>query len=1077
MAEAWQGPPKQGLYDPQFEKEACGVGFIVAIDGRRNHKIVRDAQRLAISMNHRGACACDNDTGDGAGVLTAIPHDFYSAKLKDEENVQLPAFGQYATGIFFLDKLHHQESETKFAALAEELDVSVLAWRTVPTNNSSIGAVAKNSEPFMRQVFVTMKTPVPEEELDRRFFVLRKRASHTIPAPGKRFYICSLSRRTVVYKGQLTSDQLWTYFPDLLDPMYDTYLALVHTRFSTNTFPSWERAHPLRMLAHNGEINTLRGNVNLMKAREGVMKNDDFGDKLKNLYPVVEPNLSDSGSADCVLEFLVHAGNRKLPEAVMTMVPEAWQNDPTMSEEKRDYYHWAACIMEPWDGPALISFTDGRFIGAVLDRNGLRPSRFYITKDNMMVMASEVGVYDVDPSQVILKSRLKPGRMLLVDTQEKSVIQDVELKQVIARSRPHSEWLKEQITMEELRKAHMDAGRVIKAKYETSGLGDKRLPLYGYSTETIHMLLLPMINSKKEALGSMGNDVPLACLSHFAPILYEYFKQLFAQVTNPPIDPFREKIVISLQCPIGPQDNILKPSSKQVHRLWLKHPVISINDLEVLKQTSHRNWSAHVIDITFPVSEGVPGFLKKLQDICEEANEASKNHEIIILSDRLAEKDRVPISSLLALGATHHHLIESRSRMKVALIVESAEAREVHHICVLLGYGADAICPYLALELASSLRDQGVLDTSLTDEVIYQNYAQAMMTGISKVMAKMGISTLQSYKGAQIFEAVGLAEDVIEKAFKGTPSRLGGVNLELLAAEAFDRHQNAFRQGPDMFVLRDAGNYHWRAGGEKHLNEPSSIAALQESAVNKSKTAYEKFKESTMESVRNCMLRGRLDLRTLDQPLSLDEIEPVSEIVKRFATGAMSFGSISLEAHQTLAIAMNKVGGKSNTGEGGEDPERYLDSEKRSSIKQVASGRFGVTSSYLAHSDDLQIKMAQGAKPGEGGELPGYKVSADIAKTRHSVAGVGLISPPPHHDIYSIEDLAELIYDLKCANPRARISVKLVSEVGVGVVASGVAKGKAEHIVVSGHDGGTGASSWTGIKSAGLPWEDRKSVV
>nr|XP_023020294.1 glutamate synthase [NADH], amyloplastic [Leptinotarsa decemlineata] len=935
MADSWQGPPKQGLYDPQFEKDACGVGFIVSIEGKRQHKIVRDAQRLAISMNHRGACACDNDTGDGAGVLTAIPHDLYFAKLKDEHNVQLPPFGKYATGIFFLDKLHHQESETKFAALAEELDLSVLAWRTVPTNNSSIGAVAKNSEPFMRQVFLTVKTDVPEDQLDRLFFILRKRASHTIPAPGKRFYICSLSRRVVVYKGQLTSDQLWTFFPDLMDPMYDTYLALVHTRFSTNTFPSWERAHPLRMLAHNGEINTLRGNVNYMKAREGVMKNEEFGEKLKTLYPVVEPNLSDSGSADCVLEFLVHAGNRKLPEAVMTMVPEAWQNDPTMSEEKRDYYHWTDCTMEPWDGPALISFTDGRLIGAILDRNGLRPSRFYITKDNMMIMASEVGVYDIDPSEVVFKSRLKPGRMLLVDTQEKTVIQDITLKQEIARSRPHSEWLKEQVKT----------------------------------------------------------------------------------------------------------------------------------------QTTHRNWTSHVIDITFPASEGISGFLKKLQSICEEAEDASRKHQIIILSDRLAGKDRVPISSLLALGATHHHLIESRLRMKIALVVETAEAREVHHICVLLGYGADAICPYLALELASSLRDQGILDTSLTDEAIFQNYSQAMSTGISKVMAKMGISTLHSYKGAQIFEAVGLAEDVIEKAFKGTPSRLGGVNLEMLAVEAFERHQNAYKLSPDALILRDAGIYHWRAGGEKHLNEPTSIAALQESAINKNKTAYEKFRESTMESVRNCMLRGRFELRTYDQPLPLDEIEPASEIVKRFATGAMSFGSISLEAHQTLAIAMNRVGGKSNTGEGGENPERYLDNQKRSAIKQVASGRFGVTSSYLAHADDLQIKMAQGAKPGEGGELPGYKVSTEIARTRHSVAGVGLISPPPHHDIYSIEDLAELIYDLKCANPLAKISVKLVSEVGVGVVASGVAKGKAEHIVVSGHDGGTGASSWTGIKSAGLPWE------
>ncbi|XP_060518739.1 uncharacterized protein LOC132697335 isoform X2 [Cylas formicarius] len=627
------------------------------------------------------------------------------------------------------------------------------------------------------------------------------------------------------------------------------------------------------------------------------------------------------------------------------------------------------------------------------------------------------------------------------------------------------------ISMEELRKAHLDAGRIAKPKYEPSGLTDKRLPLYGYSTETVHLLLLPMINNKKEALGSMGNDAPLACLSNFAPIVYEYFKQLFAQVTNPPIDPFREKVVMSLQCPIGPEANILEPSAKQVHRLWLKNPVISIADLEMFKQLSHRNWSSHVIDITFPAEEGVVGFKKRLQQICDEAEEAAKSNQVVILSDRLASKERVPISGLLALGATHHHLIETRHRMKVALIVETAEAREVHHICVLLGYGADAICPYLALELASSLRDQGVLDTSLSDDAIFQNYAQAMQTGISKVMAKMGISTLQSYKGAQIFEAVGLAADVIDKCFKGTPSRIGGVTLDMLAVEAFERHQNAFRVGCDSLILRDAGKYHWRAGGEKHINEPASIAALQESAINKDKSAYGKFRDATMQSVRDCMLRGRFELKTIEKSLPLDEIEPAAEIVKRFATGAMSFGSISLEAHQTLAVAMNKVGAKSNTGEGGEDPERYLDSQKRSAIKQVASGRFGVTSSYLAHADDLQIKMAQGAKPGEGGELPGYKVSADIAKTRHSVPGVGLISPPPHHDIYSIEDLAELIYDLKCANPKARISVKLVSEVGVGVVASGVAKGKAEHIVVSGHDGGTGASSWTGIKNAGLPWE------
>uniref|UniRef100_A0A1Y1KF33 glutamate synthase (ferredoxin) n=1 Tax=Photinus pyralis TaxID=7054 RepID=A0A1Y1KF33_PHOPY len=909
MAEPWQGPSKQGLYDPSFEKEACGVGFIVAIDGHRSHKIVQDAQRLAISMNHRGACACDNDTGDGAGVLTAIPHDYYAAILRREEfNVQLPPFGRYGTGIFYLDKLHHQESEAKFTALAKEVGINVLAWRTLPTDNSNIGQVAKNAEPFMRQVFIAPIKEISDAEIDTQFFVLRKRATHSIPSPGRRFYICSLSRLVVVYKGQLTSDQLWTYFPDLLDPLYNTYLALVHTRFSTNTFPSWERAHPLRMIAHNGEINTLRGNVNFMKAREGVMKNSEFGKSLQLLYPVVEPNLSDSGSADCVLEFLVHAGKRSLPEAVMTMVPEAWHNDITMSNEKRDYYQWAACIMEPWDGPALISFTDGRFIGAILDRNGLRPSRFYVTDDNILIMASEVGVYNVDPAKVTLKSRLKPGRMLLVDTKEQSVIQDIQLKKEIAQSRPHSLWLKEQmITMDELRAAHSEVGHPKTIKYQASGLADQRLPLFGYSTEAIHLLLLPMINDKKEALGSMGNDEPLSCLSSFAPLLYTYFKQLFAQVTNPPIDPFREKVVMSLQCPIGPEANILQPDAKQVHRLWLKQPVISIADLEVLKLTNHRGWSAHVLDTTFPVAEGIAGLLPKLQAICDEAEAASKENQILVISDRMAGPERVPISSLLVLGAVHHSLIETRSRMKVALVVESGEVREVHHICVLLGYGADAICPYLALELASSLRDQGIIDCNYTDEMIFNNYSQAMQTGISKVMAKMGISTLQSYKGAQIFEAVGLGDDVIDKCFRGTPSRLGGVTLELLATEAVERHNNAYKFSPDTLVLRDAGNYYWRAGGEKHINDPGSIAALQESALTKNKSAYDKFREATMESVKNCMLRGRLELRTLDQALPLSEIESASNIVKRFATGAMSFGSISLEAHQTLAIAMNKV--------------------------------------------------------------------------------------------------------------------------------------------------------------------------
>ncbi|KYN05005.1 Glutamate synthase [NADH], amyloplastic [Cyphomyrmex costatus] len=1032
-SESWTLPPKQGLYDPTLEREACGVGFIVAIDGKRSHKIVRDAQILSARMNHRGACACDNDTGDGAGVLCAIPHDYYANEIRQQQKIELPEFGRYATGILFLDKKTHKEAEAAFEKLAKECNLKVLCWRNVPTDSSQIGQVAKKCEPYMRQVFVTGDQDA--ETLKRQIFVLRKRSSHSISRPELRYYICSLSLKTVVYKGQLTADQLWLYFTDLKSPKFETYLALVHTRFSTNTFPSWERAHPLRLLAHNGEINTLRGNVNFMKAREGVMSSQVYGDQLKLLYPVVEPNLSDSGSADCVLEFLVMAGQRSLPENTYKV---------------------------------------------------------------LFFLISRISVFEQTLETSLLNpSRLKPGRMLLVDTEEKRIIQDVELKLQIARSRPHSKWLKEQITMDELRATHVcnsNEGDIIEnslsveKKNAINGInevsavnkvwsGDKRLSLYGYTLETINLLLLPMVQTKKEALGSMGNDAPLACLSEFQPLLYDYFKQLFAQVTNPPIDPFREKIVMSMLCPIGPESNILEPNELQVHRLFLPQPILSLRDLEILKHTTHRNWRTKVIDITYPLEDGPGGLLKTLDRVNNEANAAARDgYQLLVLSDRQGGRTRIPVSSLLALGAVHHHLIEERQRMKVGLILETAEAREVHHICVLLGYGADAICPYLVFEMAKNLRADYVFDETFTDDVIYKNYADAMERGIAKVMAKMGISTLQSYKGAQIFEAVGLADEVIDKCFKGTHSRIGGVTFDILGKEAFERHQITYWDKPmDLLVIRNPGIYHWRSGGEKHINDPASIASLQEYVVSKNNSAYENYRKTTMEVVKACTLRGQLELKKSRNPIPITNVEAASEIVKRFATGAMSFGSISMESHSTLAIAMNRIGGKSNTGEGGENADRYLNQDpefsKRSSIKQVASGRFGVTASYLANADDLQIKMAQGAKPGEGGELPGYKVTAEIAATRHSVPGVGLISPPPHHDIYSIEDLAELIYDLKCANPNARISVKLVSEVGVGVVAAGVAKGKAEHVVISGHDGGTGASSWTGIKSAGLPWE------
>ncbi|CAG0885609.1 unnamed protein product [Cyprideis torosa] len=1035
-SEPWMPPGSKGLYDPQQERDACGVGYLVNIKGIPSHKILQDAAVLTQRMKHRGACSCDDDSGDGAGVLCSMPHSYFTTVLKEEMGIDLPEKGRYAVGNIFMDEATQDESKTMMEAIAKHHGLKVLTWRRVPVDPTKVGAVAKAVEPVINQVFVTPeKESHTLDEIVRMVFKLRKQATHQVERPGARFYICSLSCSTIVYKGQLSADQIWTYYKDLLDPRFEVYIALVHTRFSTNTFPSWERSHPLRYLAHNGEINTLRGNINLMKAREGTMHSSEYGEELKTLYPVVEPNLSDSGCLDCVLEWLVMTGKRSLPEAVITMVPEAWENNELMKQEKKDFYRWAGCAMEPWDGPALVTFTDGRYVGAILDRNGLRPSRFYVTDDHMMIMASEVGVYDVDPERVIQKGRLRPGRMLLVDTEKKVIIQDEMLKQEIARSRPLEKWLKNL------------------------------------------MLLVPMVMTKKEALGSMGNDAPLACLSKYQPLVYEYFKQLFAQVTNPPIDPFRERVIMSLGAPIGPSGNLLEPSEDMCKRLHLKQPILSIRDLKLIKSTNYGGWKAEVIDITYPITEGVEGLVKNIDRVCREADEAAKNgYQFLILSDRAAGRDRVPISSLLAQGAVHHHLIETRERMNVALILESGEAREVHQMCVLIGYGCDAICPYLVFETFKRLQLEGVVDLYLKDEDILENYVSAVERGLAKVMAKMGISTIQSYKGAQIFEAVGLGQEVIDKCFKNTASRLGGVSFVDLARDALDRQYLAYESSEcDSRILRNPGFLHWRQGGERHINDPDSIANLQYATKTNSADVYKKYVEFARQSISDCTLRGQLEFVPAETPIPLEEVEEAKEIVKRFATGAMSFGSISWETHTTLAIAMNRVGAKSNTGEGGENSDRYMNQtpehNMRSAIKQVASGRFGVTATYLANSDEIQIKMAQGAKPGEGGELPGYKVTEEIATTRHSVPGVGLISPPPHHDIYSIEDLAELIYDLKCANPTARISVKLVSEIGVGVVAAGVAKGRSEHITIAGHDGGTGASSWTGIKGAGLPWE------
>jgi glutamate synthase (NADPH/NADH) len=1083
-------PVKQGLYDPSFETAACGVGFVVSIDGIPSQKILRDSQIMIECMAHRGGTSGDNDTGDGAGVMTAIPHGFYATCAKKDCGVTLPAPGLYATGFLFLDKNTAPEAEKLFEALAVTCKIKILCWRTVPVNVEAIGSQARQSEPLIRQVFVSGDFK-DEKSLGRQVYLLRKQASNTIARPDLRFFICSLSTRVVVYKGLLSTLQLWQYFLDLLDPKFETHLALVHGRFSTNTFPSWERAHPQRFLAHNGEINTLKGNVNLMHAREGNMASDIYGEDLQKLYPVVEHGMSDSGAVDNVLEFLCLAGGRDLPEAIVTMVPEAWQNDSYMPEEKRNFYRWSAYSMEPWDGPALFTFSDGRYIGAILDRNGLRPSRFYVTKSNHMYMASEVGVANVPPEEIIQKGRLKPGRLLLIDTEKKLFIQDKDIKQHIATLRPVADWIKqESFSLVELYQQHEKQRKVLQrcdstthlTKYRGSVMEeDRRLPMFGWDLETLNMLVLPMVVLKKEALGSMGNDAPLACLSQYNPMVFDYFKQLFAQVTNPPIDPFREKIVMSLACPIGPEFNLLEPSAKQCNRLWLEQPILSRHDLQVIKGTVFKGWKTKVINIMYPVNNDMRALATDLtaaiDSICAKAEQAVKdNYQIIVLSDKKAGRRLIPISSLLAVGAVHIHLVRRKLRMKVALVLETGEAREVHDFCVLLAFGVDAVCPYLVYETMISLRQQNKLEPPLDDNEIYANYVVSVANGIAKVMAKMGISTLHSYKGAQIFEAVGLADEVIEKCFPGCSSRIGGTTFEILALEAWNRHKVAYDDREcDNKLIITPGDLQWRDGGEKHMNDPMTIANLQDASRENSVDAFRKFCDSAQESSRHCTLRGQLDFVTNGGAVDISQVESAASIVKRFCTGAMSFGSISYETHTTLAIAMNRIGGKSNTGEGGEVSSRYLTQDPqnstRSAIKQIASGRFGVTSSYLSHADELQIKMAQGAKPGEGGELPGYKVTKQIAETRHAIPGVGLISPPPHHDIYSIEDLAELIYDLKSASPKARISVKLVSEVGVGVVAAGVAKAKAEHITISGHDGGTGASSWTGIKHAGLPWE------
>uniref|UniRef100_A0A090CGB8 Glutamate synthase [NADH] n=1 Tax=Podospora anserina (strain S / ATCC MYA-4624 / DSM 980 / FGSC 10383) TaxID=515849 RepID=A0A090CGB8_PODAN len=1099
--DSWAGalPVKQGLYDPSLEKDACGVGFACHIKGKASHKIVSDARNLLCNMTHRGAVGSDARDGDGAGVMTSIPHKFFVKNFEREEGIKLPPLGQYAVGNLFFkpDPETLQESKRQLEDIAESLGLRVLGWRELPVDSTLLGPAAASREPTILQPFVVLQSAygsgdAPEitdadkfddRLFERQLYVLRKRATRTVGLQNW-FYICSLSNKNIVYKGQLAPVQVYQYYHDLVNADYEAHFALVHSRFSTNTFPSWDRAQPLRWAAHNGEINTLRGNKNWMRAREGVMQSDIFGDELEDLYPVVEDGGSDSAAFDNVLELLTINGVLSLPEAVMLMVPEAWQGNSAMDPKKAAFYEWAACQMEPWDGPALFTFADGRFCGANLDRNGLRPCRFYVMDDDRIICASEVGTIPVEPERIIQKGRLQPGRMLLVDTHAGRIIDDSELKAAVSTRQDFRSWLDENlITMPNvLEKVGEDKSVVLAAKPDDFKLQeDPLLHAFGYTFEQVSLLLAPMASDEKEALGSMGNDAPLACLSQAPKLLYEYFRQLFAQVTNPPIDPIRESIVMSLECYVGPQGNLLEMDASQCGRLLLPSPILSIEEFNALNNMSklYPEWTVKTIDITFPKTEGVQGYINHLDYICKEATAAIEARDrIIVLTDRNTSKDRVAVSALLASGMVHHHLVANKWRSMAALVVETAEAREVHHMCVLLGYGVDAINPYLAMECILKLNKEKLIKKKLTDEQLIHNYKHSVDGGILKVMSKMGISTLASYKGAQIFEALGVDDSVVDRCFRGTASRIKGITFELIAEDAFRLHERGFpsRYTVGVAGLPESGEYHWRDGGEAHINDPTSIANIQDAVRTKNDKSYEAYSRSEYEQIKACTLRGMLDFKFEETtPIPIEQVEPWTEIVRRFCTGAMSYGSISMESHSTLAVAMNRLGGKSNTGEGGEDPERSQvmpnGDTMRSAIKQVASGRFGVTSAYLADSDELQIKMAQGAKPGEGGELPGHKVSKSIARTRHSTPGVGLISPPPHHDIYSIEDLKQLIYDLKCSSPRSRVSVKLVSETGVGIVASGVAKAKADHILISGHDGGTGASRWTGIKYAGLPWE------
>ncbi len=1069
-------PHAQGLYDSRCEHDACGIGFVASISGRKSHDIVRKGIQVLLNLAHRGACGCDPETGDGAGVLIQIPHQFFVREC-EKLGFTLPEPGKYGVGMTFLPVERHQrlQCEGFLERIVREEGLTLLGWRDTPVYASAIGRVARASQPYIQQIFVRRAAGVDEDAFERKLYVVRKRAENEIRDSGiagaEMFYIPSLSCRTIVYKGLMLAPQITNFYRELADPEVVSALCLVHQRFSTNTFPSWQRAHPYRYVAHNGEINTLRGNVNWMQARQSLLQSPLFGDDLKKLYPIIAPDGSDSANFDNVVELLLQTG-RSLPHVMAMLIPEAWAGNPHMKPEKRAFYEYHACLMEPWDGPAAIAFTDGRVIGATLDRNGLRPGRYVVTHDDLVVMASEAGVLDIAPEQVKKKGRLQPGKMFLVDTVEGRIISDAEIKQKLASQQPYAQWLEEnQITIDQLpepsRMHFPDAETLL-----------RRQRAFGYSDEDLRMILMPMASRGEEPIGSMGTDTPLACLSDKPQSLFNYFKQLFAQVTNPPIDPIREEMVMSLISYIGSERNILEEAPENCHMLKLAHPLLSNRELEKLRRVSNRDLLATTLPALFRVSEGEAGLHRALDELCQRASRAVRaGYSLLILSDRGVDKDYAPIPCLLALAAVHNLLVREETRTQVALITESGEPREVMHFALLSGYGASAINPYLAIESVEKLAGSGELGEDIAPELAVQRFMKAVKKGLLKTFSKMGISTLQSYQGAQVFEAIGLNRELVDAYFAGTTSRLEGIGLGVLAREAQLKHEYAFRPLTEFETeLAVGGNYHQRVNGEYHLLNPLTISKLQQAVRQESFQTFQEYTDLIdQQSSHLCTLRGLMKLKKSEKPVPLEEVEPAKEIVKRFTTGAMSFGSISKEAHETLAVAMNRIGGKSNTGEGGEDEERFKPDAngdlRRSAVKQVASARFGVTANYLVNADELQIKMAQGAKPGEGGQLPGHKVDEAIARLRHSIPGVGLISPPPHHDIYSIEDLAQLIYDLKNVNPQARIAVKLVAEVGVGTVAAGVAKAHADVVLISGDTGGTGASPLSSIKHAGIPWE------